>query len=94
LGSGGVVNHGQSLPPDETAARQPSSSASWSVSPVPRLLAQSEGRLAGAVVTLAAQALGGGGGGTADLAQGGGTDATRVSVALGTVEDQLRNRGA
>ena len=52
------------------------------------------GLKAGAFVKLAAQALGGGGGGKDDLAQGGGTDATRVSVALGTVEDQLRNRGA
>ncbi|WP_020143967.1 alanine--tRNA ligase [Terracoccus sp. 273MFTsu3.1] len=52
------------------------------------------GLKAGAFVKLAAQALGGGGGGKDDLAQGGGTDPTRVSVALGTVEDQLRNRGA
>jgi alanyl-tRNA synthetase len=52
------------------------------------------GLRAGAFVKVAAQALGGGGGGKDDLAQGGGTDASRVSVALGTVEDQLRNRGA
>jgi len=56
--------------------------------------AREMGLKAGAFVKLAAQALGGGGGGKDDLAQGGGTDATRVSVALGTVEDQLRNRGA
>ena len=52
------------------------------------------GLKAGAFVKVAAQALGGGGGGKDDLAQGGGTDATRVSAALGAVEDQLRNRGA
>ena len=52
------------------------------------------GLKAGAFVRLAAQALGGGGGGKDDLAQGGGTDATLVSTALGAVEDQLRNRGA
>ncbi|KRB45705.1 alanine--tRNA ligase [Terrabacter sp. Root181] len=51
------------------------------------------GLKAGAFVKVAAQALGGGGGGKDDLAQGGGTDASRVSVALGSVEDQLRNRG-
>jgi len=56
--------------------------------------AREVGLKAGAFVKVAAQALGGGGGGKDDLAQGGGTDATRVSVALGAVEDQLRNRGA
>ena len=56
--------------------------------------AREAGLKAGAFVKSAAQALGGGGGGKDDLAQGGGTDATRVSVALGTVEDQLRNRSA
>jgi alanyl-tRNA synthetase len=51
------------------------------------------GLKAGAYVRTAAQRLGGGGGGKDDLAQGGGTDAAKVSEALGAVEDQLRNRG-
>ncbi|GAA2478673.1 alanine--tRNA ligase [Terrabacter carboxydivorans] len=56
--------------------------------------AREAGLKAGAFVKLAAQALGGGGGGKDDLAQGGGSDPTRVSAALGAVEDHLRNRGA
>jgi alanyl-tRNA synthetase len=52
------------------------------------------GLKAGPFVKLAAQTLGGGGGGKDDLAQGGGTDATKVSAALGAVEDELRRRGA
>jgi alanyl-tRNA synthetase len=51
------------------------------------------GLKAGAYVRTAAQRLGGGGGGKDDLAQGGGTDAAKVSEAHGAVEDQLRNRG-
>ena len=51
------------------------------------------GLKAGAFVRTAAQRLGGGGGGKDDIAQGGGTDAAKVSEALGAVEDQLRNRG-
>jgi alanyl-tRNA synthetase len=49
---------------------------------------------AGALVSLAAQVLGGGGGGKDDLAQGGGSDPTKVPQALGSVEDALRTRGA
>jgi alanyl-tRNA synthetase len=45
---------------------------------------------AGALVRLAAQVLGGGGGGKDDLAQGGGTDATRTGAALGAIEEHLR----
>jgi alanyl-tRNA synthetase len=56
--------------------------------------AREAGLKAGAFVKVAAQALGGGGGGKDDLAQGGGTDPTRVSSALGTVENQLHSRGA
>lgn len=41
---------------------------------------------AGALVRLAAQTLGGGGGGKDDLAQGGGTDASKVAEALRAVE--------
>lgn len=41
---------------------------------------------AGALVRLAAQTLGGGGGGKDDLAQGGGTDASKVADALRAVE--------
>lgn len=55
--------------------------------------AREAGLKAGAFVKLAAQTLGGGGGGRDDLAQGGGTDPSKVSAALGAVEDALRNRG-
>ncbi|MDQ2755926.1 MAG: DHHA1 domain-containing protein, partial [Actinomycetota bacterium] len=48
---------------------------------------------AGALVRLAASVLGGGGGGKDDLAQGGGTDPSKVSEALGAVEIALRERG-
>ncbi len=56
--------------------------------------ARAEGVKAGAYVKVAAQALGGGGGGKDDIAQGGGTDPSKVSAALGVVEDRLRARGA
>ncbi len=56
--------------------------------------ARDAGVTAGALVRVAAQALGGGGGGKDDLAQGGGTDPTKVSDALGAVEDTLRARSA
>ncbi|HET8988011.1 MAG TPA: alanine--tRNA ligase [Humibacillus sp.] len=56
--------------------------------------ARQAGLQAGALVKVAAQTLGGGGGGKPDLAQGGGTDPTQVSRALGVIEDQLRARGA
>jgi alanyl-tRNA synthetase len=41
---------------------------------------------------VAAQALGGGGGGKDDLAQGGGSDATRVTEALARVEHAVGER--
>ncbi|EWT02957.1 alanyl-tRNA synthetase [Intrasporangium oryzae NRRL B-24470] len=56
--------------------------------------ARHAGIKAGAYVRVAAQVLGGGGGGKDDLAQGGGTDASKVSDALGAVEQALRARGA
>ncbi|HEX5968772.1 MAG TPA: alanine--tRNA ligase [Intrasporangium sp.] len=52
------------------------------------------GLKAGVFVKTAAQHLGGGGGGKDDIAQGGGTDPSMVSTALGAVEEQLRQRGA
>ena len=54
--------------------------------------AREAGVTAGALVRSAAHVLGGGGGGKDDLAQGGGTDPTKVSAALGSVEDALRSR--
>jgi alanyl-tRNA synthetase len=48
--------------------------------------ARQRGLRAGDLVKVAAQALGGGGGGKDDLAQGGGTDVTKVGEALARVE--------
>jgi alanyl-tRNA synthetase len=56
--------------------------------------ARNAGVAAGALVRGAAQLLGGGGGGKDDLAQGGGTDSSKVSEALGSVENALRARAA
>ncbi|GAA6526645.1 alanine--tRNA ligase [Intrasporangium sp. DVR] len=56
--------------------------------------AREAGLKAGLFVRTAAQVLGGGGGGKDDIAQGGGTDASMVSAALGAVEQQLHQRGA
>ena len=47
------------------------------------------GAKAGALVRVAAQALGGGGGGKDDVAQGGGTDAAAVGEALRRVAEAL-----
>ncbi len=55
--------------------------------------ARAAGVRAGALVKLAAKVLGGGGGGKDDLAQGGGTDATRMGQALGAIEEHLRAAG-
>jgi alanyl-tRNA synthetase len=52
--------------------------------------ARERGIRAGALVRLAAQALGGGGGGKDDLAQGGGTDAAKTGEALGQVDAAVR----
>ena len=46
---------------------------------------RSAGLKAGQLVRAAAQTLGGGGGGKDDVAQGGGTDPTKVGDALGEV---------
>ena len=56
--------------------------------------ARDAGVKAGDLVRRAAQILGGGGGGKDDLAQGGGTDPSKVSEALGAIEDGLRARQA
>jgi alanyl-tRNA synthetase len=50
------------------------------------------GLKAGALVRLAAQALGGGGGGKDDVAQGGGTDASKIGDALAEVEHAVGER--
>ncbi|GAA4731792.1 alanine--tRNA ligase [Pedococcus ginsenosidimutans] len=52
--------------------------------------ARERGVKAGALVRVAAQTLGGGGGGKDDLAQGGGTDATRTGDALGRIDAAVR----
>jgi alanyl-tRNA synthetase len=52
-------------------------------------LARERGILAGDLVGLAARALGGGGGGKSDLAQGGGTDVSMIGEALSRVEHQV-----
>ncbi|MGB8383936.1 MAG: alanine--tRNA ligase, partial [Dermatophilaceae bacterium] len=55
--------------------------------------ARAVGVKAGPLVKVAAQVLGGGGGGKDDLAQGGGTDSSRMGEALGAVETTLREQG-
>jgi len=50
------------------------------------------GLKAGALVRLAAQTLGGGGGGKDDVAQGGGTDSTKIGEALAVVEHAVGER--
>lgn len=52
--------------------------------------ARERGIKAGALVRVAAQALGGGGGGKDDLAQGGGTDASRTGDALGRIDQAVQ----
>jgi len=54
--------------------------------------ARAWGLRAGALVKVAAQALGGGGGGKDDVAQGGGVDATKVADALAKVEHAVGER--
>ncbi|MCI7551250.1 MAG: alanine--tRNA ligase [Actinomycetaceae bacterium] len=54
--------------------------------------AQDEGIKAGALVSIAAKILGGGGGGKPDLAQGGGTDPAKVAHALDAVQKAVRDR--
>ena len=52
--------------------------------------AQATGAKAGDLVRLASQILGGGGGGKADIAQGGGTDASKMTEALVAISESLR----
>jgi alanyl-tRNA synthetase len=52
--------------------------------------AQTAGARAGDLVRLASQILGGGGGGKADIAQGGGTDASKMTEALLAITESLR----
>ena len=52
--------------------------------------AQATGTKAGDLVRLASQILGGGGGGKADIAQGGGTDASKMTEALVAITESLR----
>jgi alanyl-tRNA synthetase len=54
--------------------------------------ARNWGLRAGELVKVAARTLGGGGGGKDDLAQGGGTDPSRVGEALATVEHAVGER--
>jgi len=52
--------------------------------------AQATGVKAGDLVRLASQILGGGGGGKADIAQGGGSDASKMNEALAAITESLR----
>jgi alanyl-tRNA synthetase len=52
--------------------------------------AQENGAKAGDLVRLASQILGGGGGGKADIAQGGGTDVGKINEALSAITESLR----
>jgi len=52
--------------------------------------AQDLGAKAGDLVRLASQILGGGGGGKADMAQGGGSDASKIADALQAITESLR----
>jgi alanyl-tRNA synthetase len=52
--------------------------------------AQSTGVRAGELVRLGSQILGGGGGGKPDIAQGGGTDVSKISDALSAITESLR----
>ena len=52
--------------------------------------AQDKGAKAGGLVRLASQILGGGGGGKADMAQGGGSDASKIAEALLAITESLR----
>ncbi|MGQ0842654.1 MAG: alanine--tRNA ligase [Sporichthyaceae bacterium] len=53
--------------------------------------ARARGLKAGALVKLAAGVLGGGGGGKDDVAQGGGTDPTKIEAALNALADAVRS---
>ena len=53
--------------------------------------AREKGLKAGNLVKIAAQTMGGGGGGRPDLAQGGGKDAGKLSEALQAIEREIAN---
>jgi alanyl-tRNA synthetase len=55
--------------------------------------ARTAGFSAGEIVGLASTVLGGGGGGRPDVAQGGGTDASKIPDALAAVTEHVRTRG-
>jgi alanyl-tRNA synthetase len=55
--------------------------------------ARAAGVKAGALVKTAAGVLGGGGGGKDDVAQGGGTDVTKIDEAITAVVNAVANRG-
>ncbi|HLS01255.1 MAG TPA: DHHA1 domain-containing protein, partial [Beutenbergiaceae bacterium] len=55
--------------------------------------AQDHGIAAGSLVRMAAQTLGGGGGGKADIAQGGGSDPQAISDAVNKLTDELKQHG-
>jgi alanyl-tRNA synthetase len=55
--------------------------------------ARAAGVKAGALVKTAAGVLGGGGGGKDDVAQGGGTDGTKIDEAITAVVNAVANRG-
>jgi alanyl-tRNA synthetase len=55
--------------------------------------ARTHGLRAGDLVKAASTALGGGGGGKPDLAQGGGTDVAAIPAAIGVVHDLVAARG-
>jgi alanyl-tRNA synthetase len=52
--------------------------------------AQDKGAKAGDLVRIASQILGGGGGGKPDMAQGGGTDASKIAASLLAITESLR----
>jgi alanyl-tRNA synthetase len=54
--------------------------------------AREQGLKAGALVKIGSTILGGGGGGKADVAQGGGVDASKSSLALSAIEDSIAGK--
>jgi alanyl-tRNA synthetase len=54
--------------------------------------AREQGLKAGALVKIGSTILGGGGGGKDDVAQGGGVDASKSSLALEAIEDSIAGK--
>ena len=54
--------------------------------------ARDQGIKAGELVKIAAQIMGGGGGGRPDLAQGGGKDASKLAAALETIASEIAKK--